>query len=437
MEKEILITKKIPILKILFEGWWKINHSYASVFSFQLIHLWKNYGPNGLLGHRIDFYVSEMDYYNPAWNNLRNKKLVYSDEYNKILESFKTYNNESIDLIYRQTYQYNINVTSENKHVPKCIFYTSEFAQLNHNYFKFEKPESLDKSKYDDYITLFLKEFDNIYFTSPSIWSSKGMLRYIEDQKRNRVITHGVDTKIFKKDTTQRQNIRNLYNIKDTDILMINIGAMTTNKGILLILESLHILVNKMHKSNYKLMLKGSGDLYMCQHFLESYFEQFKQSGKMTQLEIDNLLSNYIIFTDKTLSYKRINDLFNASDLYISPYLCEGYNLTCHESLACGLNVLVPKTGSTKEYIEAIYENGGSDYITYVDSSINIDSDGMCQNNISINNLVEALLNNEQKFKSTKSIHTYNSMVNYIENELSWNKVSELLYDYFKFIINV
>ena len=32
---------------------------------------------------------------------------------------------------------------------------------------------------------------------------------------------------------------------------MINIGAMTTNKGILLILESLHILVNKMSRKNY------------------------------------------------------------------------------------------------------------------------------------------------------------------------------------------
>lgn len=427
------IIKKKKVMRILFEGWWQINHSYATVFSFQLIHLWKNYGPDGILGHCIDFYVTEKEYYNPSWNVLANKKLVYSDEYNKILRNFKKYNNEEIDLIYRQTYQYDINVTEQNKKIPKCIFYTSEFAQLNQSYFKFEKPESLDQSRYEEYITVFLKEFDNIYFTSPSIWSSKGMLRYLENESRNRVITHGVDTTVFKKDTTERNRIRNLYNIKDNDVLMINIGAMTTNKGIILILEALHIIVNSMNIKNYKLMLKGSGDLYMCQQFLESYFEQFKISGKMTQNEIDNLLNNHIIFTDKTLSYKRINDLFNASDLYISPYLCEGYNLTCHESLACGLNVLVPRTGSTKEYIEAIYQNGGSEYITYVDSSINIDSEGMCQNNISINNLVEAILNNSSKFKSNK--RDYYKMQNYIERELSWNKVSELLHDYFKFII--
>lgn len=432
---DINIVKKIPKLRILFEGWWQINHSYATVFCFQLIHLFKNYGPNGKLGHKIDFFVKEMEYYNPNWNN--KKKLVYNDEYNEILKNFKEYNDEEIDLIYRQTYQYNINVTAENKSIPKCIFYTSEFSQLNHSYFKFEKPENLDKSKYEEYISLFLKEFNNIHFTSPSIWSSNGLSRYSIEQDRNRIITHGVDTTIFKYDITERKNIRKMYNIKDTDILMINIGAMTTNKGILLILESLHILVNKMGKTNFKLMLKGSGDLYMCQHFLESYFEQFKNQNKMTQLEIDNLLQNYIIFTDKTLSYKRINDLFNASDLYISPYLCEGFNLVGLEYLASGGNILVPCTGSTKEYVESIYKDGfGKEYITFVNSSINIDSEGMCQNNISINNLVETLLNNQTKFKTIKTNVIYNKMVNYINKELSWYKVSELLFDYFNFIKN-
>lgn len=428
---DINIIKKVPKIRILFEGWWQINHSYATVFCFQLIHLYKNYGPNGKLGYKIEFYVKEMDYYNPNWNN--KKKLVYNDEYNEILKNLNDYNGEEVDLIYRQTYQYNINVTSENKDIPKCIFYTSEFAQLNQSYFKFEKPENLDKSKYEEYISLFLNEFDNIYFTSPSVWSSKGMLKYSISESRNRIITHGVDTSVFKYDNSERQKIRKMYNIKDTDILMINIGAMTTNKGILLILESLHILVNKMQKTNYKLMLKGSGDLYMCQQFLESYFEQFKNQNKMSVLEIDNLLNNYIIFTDKTLSYKRINDLFNASDLYISPYLCEGFNLVALEYLASGGNILVPRTGSTKEYIEDIYKVG-EEYITYVDSSINIDSEGMCQNNIQINNLVETLLNNESKFKSIKSSFTYNKMANYINKEFSWYKVSELLFDYFKFI---
>ena len=434
-----IINKKDSPLKVLFSGWRLLQHSYGQVLAFQLVHLYKNYGPDGKIKKNgIDFYVEEASYYNPDWNN--KKKLVYSDEYNFILENFKEYKGESVDLIYRQTYPYNINVTEENKDIPKCVFYTSEFAQLNSTYFNIETPPMLDSNKYDEYITVFLKKFDNIFFTSPSVWSERGMIRYLDNREhhpRNRTITHGVDTSIFyrKNDLNKTRNeIRKLYNVKDTDILMINIGAMTTNKGILLILEALHNLVNKMKKTRFKLMLKGSGDLYMCQQFLESYFVQFKQRGIMSQADIDNLY-NYIIFTNKTLSYARVNDLFNACDLYISPYLAEGFGLTMLESLAAGLKVLVPKSGSTTEYMNDIYNNGGEEFITYIDSSVTIDSVGMCQNNITMNNLMATLLNNEQTFKTLTSYDKYVKMKQYIEKDYSWYKVAELLYNYFTDII--
>lgn len=426
-------------LKVLFYSWVNIPHSYAMVNCFQLVHLYKNYGPNGKIKkNAIDIYIEEAPYYNPAWNS--KKKLVYPDEYNQILQNLKIYNGEQIDIIYRQTYPYNINVTEENRNIPKCVFYTSEFSQLNNGYFEIAKPPNLNAGQYDEYISIFLKQFDNIYFTSPSHWSSRGMIRYLsntEQHPRNRVITHGVDSTIFYKhdDDTIRKNIRKLYNIKDTDILMINIGAMTTNKGILLILEALNTLVNKLHKTQYKLLLKGTGDLYMCKEFLESYFVQFKRNGIMTQEEIDNLY-NYIIFTNKTLSYSKINDLFNAADLYISPYLAEGFGLTMLEALASGLNVLVPRTGSTKEYMLDIYNNGGQEYIFYVESNKTIDMVGLCQNNITMNNLLSTLINNESKIKQTKTVDTYMKMKKFIDSDYSWYKVSELLYEYLKDIVN-
>ena len=435
---DAIITKKESKLRVLFEGWRLLQHSYGQVTAFQLIHLWKLYGPNGKYGHKIDFYVTEAPYYNPNWKNTQ--KLVYSEEYNNILKNMKEYNDEPVDVIYRQTYPYNINVSEENRDTPKCVFYTSEFAKINHGYFQLEKPEDLDASQYDEYISVFLKEFDNIYFTSPSVWSSKGMIRYLdntENSPRNRIITHGVDTTIFYKHSndTVRKEIRKTYNVKDTDILLINIGAMTTNKGILLTLEALHKLVNKLKKSQYKLLLKGSGDLYQCKEFLEAYFTQFKQKGVMTQAEIDNLY-NHIIFTNKTLSYSKINDLFNAADLYISPYLAEGFGLTMMESLAAGLNVLVPRSGSTHEYMNDIYSNGGEDYIFYVDSEVVVDPNGLCQNNITMNNLMSTLLNNEEKFKIPKSNDIYTNMKQYIEKDYSWYKVAELLYDYLNDIVS-
>lgn len=435
---EAVITKKEQSqpLRVLFHGWYTISHSYGICVAFLLIHLHKNYGPNGKIKkNAIDIYVEEAPFFNPEWNN--KKKWVYSDEYNQILKNLKVYNGEQIDIIYRQTYPYNINVTNENKDIPKCVFYTSEFAKLNSSYFSLQKPTDLEPTKYNDYIKLFLDNFKNIYFTAPSEWSARGMIEYLnnnETSPRNRIITHGVDTSIFKKlvDPTIRNQIREKYNVKDTDILMINIGAMTTNKGILLLLECLNILVNRQLKKEYKLMLKGSGELYKCKDFLNIYFDEFKKNGKMTELEIDNLLENHIIFTDKTLSFERINDLFQACDVYVSPYLAEGYGLCMLESLASGTPVLVPKTGSTKEYIEAIYNNGGSEYITYVDSVVGMNQNGLCQNIITIENLLSVLNNTD--FTAPKE--NYNQMVDYINKELSWDHVSTLLFEYLNEIVS-
>ena len=430
---EAIITKKERSLKVLFYGWYTLSHSYGICLAFLLINLYKNYGPDGKIKkNAIDIYVQEAPFFNPEWNN--KKKWVYSEEYNNILKNLKIYNGEKIDLIYKQTYPYDINVTHENKDIPKCIFYTSEFAKLTQQYFTLDKPADLDVTKYDEYIKLYIDNFKNLYFTTPSNWSANGMIPYLNNNQRNRIITHGVDTNIFKKHTNDiiRNQIREKYKIKDDEILMINIGAMTTNKGIKLILEALNILVNRQPQNKlFKLMLKGSGDLYQCKTFLNMYFDEFKQNGKMTDDEIDNLLTNHIIFTDKTLSFERINDLFNACDVYVSPYLCEGFGMPMLESLATGLPVLVPKTGSTKEYIEAIYNNGGSEYITYVDSFVGIDQNGMYQNIITTENLLSVLHNTDFK----KENKNYEQMVNYINKELSWDYVSTLLFNYFNFIV--
>lgn len=418
-------------MKVLFHSWHFLPHSYGICCAFLLINLHLNYGPNGKIKkNAIEIYVEEAPFFNLNWK----KQLVYTEEYNLILKNLKVWDKkEEIDLIYRQTYPYNINITEENKDIPKCIFYTSEFAYLTNNYFSIEKPKEIGPKDYDLYISLFLKEFKNIYFTSPSVWSSRGMIRFldnVEDSSRNRIVTHGVDTSIFRKNIINRNSIRERYNIKETDILLVNIGAMTTNKGIKLILEVLNIIVNRMGRTEYKLMLKGSGDLYSCKEFLQIYFDEFEKNNVMTFIEIDNLLTKHIVFIDKTISFERINDLFNACDAYISPYLCEGFNLCVLEALSSGLSVLVPKTGSTKEYIDSIYSNGGNESIFYVDSSVTIDQVGLCQNIITIDNLVNTIINSD--FKKEKN--SYNKMLDFINKELSWNHASTLLYDYFNFI---
>ena len=311
---------------------------------------------------------------------------------------------------------------------------------LTPNYFSLNS----NLSKTDQTIVHVCKQFEEtLFFTSPGEWSSKGLIKYNVPSQRNRVITHGVDSSIFYRDISRRQEIRQLYGVSDSDILLISTGSMTKNKGILLILQVLNVLVHRTKKTHYKLLLKGTGDLYQSRQFMEIYFQELIDRGVITDTEIDNL-QHHIIFTDKTLSFNSINDLYNASDLYIAPYLAEGFGLCCLEALSSGLNVLVPRTGSTKEYIEEIFTNGGHEHIFYVKSNVVTNSNGVSQNNIEILSLFNSLILFENElFKERRNLQNelnikqecYNRMKTFIEKELSWNKVSELLLDYFEDIV--
>lgn len=433
----------MPVLRILFRGWFEIPHSYSMVNCFQIVHLYKKYGD------KIQFYVEEMPYFRETWNNAR--KLVYNETYNSIIRGFKKWSGEPVDLVYSITYPYDIQLDvfeRGSKPVPKCVFYTSEFATLETHYFNNNVSEIDDNgipvAITDDFIRQYVKENSSLYMTSPSVWSSLGMEKYGLPKSRNRIITHGVDPDVFCYKNTSRRSVRKFYNVAETDILLLNIGAMTKNKGMVLILYLLHILVNGLNKTHYKLLLKGTGDLYESKQFLEIYFLELQNSKAMTRDDMNRLLSGHIIFTDKTLSYTKINDLFNAADLYLSPYLAEGFNLTSLEALTSGVPVIVPRTGSTREYIQDIYANGGDRYIYYLDSEV-VDSNGMKQNVIAMDRFVQTVLERESAVRDLQCQRdrgeltndaSYQQMRTYISKEYSWSRVADLLYDYFLYIKN-
>jgi glycosyltransferase involved in cell wall biosynthesis len=403
------------MISVLFEGWRLLQHSYGNVLAFLLVHLWKQYGPNKT--NELIFYVRECSYHDINWKN--NQKLTYSPEYNKILKNLKPYNGEKVDVIYRQTYPYNLEPSQTPTPVPVCVFYTSEFAVLNNSYFNYDPKND---------IRSYLSKNNNFYFTCPSEWSSRGMIEYLEDKKRNRIISHGVDTSFFYRHSNNsiRQQIRRKYSVADTDILLINIGAMTMNKGIFLILEALYQLVI-IQKLPFKLLLKGMTDLYKSREFIDNYLMNLGYNN--TQLK------SHIIFVDGTLNYSEINDLFNSADLYISPYLAEGFGLTMLEALASGLRVLVPRTGSASDYIDPIYKNGGESYIHYVDSTVIRDNMGLYKNQIYTQDIINILSKNMKDIKEVRGDKTYLLMKKYIKKNYSWYKISNDLYNYFLDII--
>lgn len=415
-------------MRLLVTGWINVPHSYAIVNCFQLIHLYKNYK------NCLTIYIKEAEYYRKEWGN--KKTLVYPEHYNKILGEFQIYNGQEVDIVYNITYEYDITKVTLPKVVPKCVFYTAEFSSLDNTYFCVNSESTTSTTGYiksgfsniQD-VKCYLNENTEIYFTTPSEWSFSAMTK-LSLENRTRVITHGVDTDIFKFDNGSRKSIRRHYNIKDDEILLLNIGAMTGNKGILQIITVLYNLIRN-GITTYKLLLKGTADLYTSREFLQQYISSINQYITAEELE---LLLQHIIFVDNTLSYSRINDLFNASDLYISPYLAEGFGLTVLESVTSTLPVLVPVTGSTKEYINNIYSKF-QEYIIYLKSEV-IQIGEKSQNSYEIQDLLNLLVNNQSHLQNMKLNRKENKqLTEFIENNYSWNYVSKLLYNYLNDII--
>lgn len=415
-------------IKVLFKGWTQIPHSYAIVNGFQLVHLYKNFKDT------LDIYVQEMPYYREEWN--KSKKQFFNDEYTSILTNLKKWNGEEVDLVYSITYPYDINLEA-NQNLKKCVYYTSEFKSLLPNYFSGPNLDTNEK------IAEYLHKNKNLFFTGPSEWSLDGLRQYKISEERNKLIPNGVDTTIFYKKTNDiREKVRNFYGVKDNEFLLMNIGAMTRNKGIVHILLTLHKLVNLENLKHFKLLLKGTGDLYQSKLFLEYYFNELIKGNLLSSEQANNLLVNHIIFSDKTMSYESINNLMNACDLYMSPYLAEGFNLTALEAVTAGCNLLVPKTGSTKEMMERICETGnGNEFVYYVNSTIE-SQNMMTQNSISIDDIVNVIKTNETEMKNKwktneKDIkEKYKNMQKFIEENYSWNFISKELMKYFYKIVN-
>lgn len=422
---ELVFNKRERKTRVLIEGWINIPHSYAIVNCLQLVHMIKLQDK-----YNLEFYVRETEYYNPNWNN--NKKLMFSQEYNDILTNLKQWNaNIEIDLIYRISYPYNISIYSDQKHIPTCVFFTSEFATLDVKYFKLNSPNY--KVVDDHLLELHMKNNKNLSFVTPSEWSLLGMKTYIasETELRNKVkvIPHGVDTTIFYRDLSKRNQIRSRYDVKDNEVLFMNIGSMTRNKGILEILVTMKLLVFDANTQNVKLLLKGTQDLYESKQFLESYLATLVERNIMTRDQSVKLVESHIIFTDTTFTFGLLNDLYNAADVYISPYLAEGFNLTVLEAITAGLHVLVSDRGSTEGYIGDILKNvNSSDQVIHKIPVEVVNADNNKKmNRINVVDIANLILRKLPNLTRKQSEEDYNNLFNYISKDYSWTAVADQL----------
>lgn len=373
MQPKIQQKKKI----ILFEGWRYLLHSYSIVMNYQIINIDKD---------KYTIYARETKYYKPWTPDKTFSK--WPKKYSKILKEIKELPSDiTPDLIYRVQYPYNIEPDPIFKNVPTIVFYTAEFSNLTIDYFA-GKYSSLDE------IIKKIKS-SNIFMTGPSKWSINSLKSLGLPDTKNKLIPHGIDRSMIISSEFYRNYYREQFGILETDIMLLNTGAMTPNKGIEIILYTITKLYNNGH-TNYKLFLKGSDTLYESKIYINLLFEDLVKNGHVDENILDTLIEKgIIIYCGDSLPFSdnsklSIYGLYNMADYYISPYLGEGFNLPVLEALSTGLKTLIPKTGPTADFMDDF-----KDTIIQLNSEV-ISINGMLQNKIDMNECYNKLIPSEK-----------------------------------------
>ena len=375
-------------MNILIEGWRGINHSYSLVNQWQILELLKF----------SNIYFKDMPFISKDWSLKKNSSGL-NTEISKIINDIPSINNNiRSDIIYRISSPLNFDNDFNSKLL--FVFGTCEYKNLEDSNYINGSPEIL---RYEE----------QFFIHTPSKWSKEGFINSGFKEEQIVVVPHGVDKDTFGLISKEEKKIiRNKYKINDDDFVLSNIGAMTKNKGVEILIAAYGILKKK--NKNLKLILKDQSNLYDIK--TDYLFKKVKESelNKKYQIINDNML-NDIILISENLNLKELKEIYSVTDCYVSPYLAEGFNLTPLEAAACGTQIVVTNGGSTDDYF-----NGCLGY--------QIDSKEIKFNNsYLLEPKIDSLIHILQEKVVNKTDVMKNERSEYIHNNFSWEIVGKKL----------
>ena len=307
---------------ICVEGWRSLNHSYSLVNQWQLLDL---------LNRPCRLWHRDLPPYNDNWNPERNASGL-PDEFLERIQSIPSANgDEFFSAIYRIAFPLNL-ADGPADHI--FVFGTSETGHCN-NFFSGSSPQEALKR-------------GNLSIVTPSQWSREGFLRSGFNKENITILPHGVAPSIFyRAEPDLRLLYRQLFGFAEDDYILLNLGALTHNKGVDLLLLAYAQLREQFPQ--LKLVIKDQSNLYGIT--LDDILREM--TNQEISSSIAESLKNDVITISENLDMQGLMALYNACDLYVSPYRAEGFNLPPLEAAACGLPILVTAGGSTDDYFNS------------------------------------------------------------------------------------
>jgi glycosyltransferase involved in cell wall biosynthesis len=308
--------------RILIEGWRGINHSYAMVNQYQLAELVKLDG--FVIQHR------DIPFANAGWNATQNNP-GFPESFMKVIEAIPAATDEGpYDCAYRISWPY---ARSFGKAEKTITFMTAEYGVTPQSFPGIASPAETFCSGQDMIVV-------------PSNWSRSRLVEYGFPQDKVTVVPHGVNPEFFKPlPAVEHDYIRANMGFRPDEFVFLNVGAMSWNKGLDVLLKAF-CWVRKKHP-RARLVLKDDRQLYGI-----GVQEVVNDLLTDKSVPFDGEVLGSIKVLSATLTMEIMRNLYATADTYVSAYRAEGFNLPVIEAMACGTPVIVTEGGPTDDFCD-------------------------------------------------------------------------------------
>lgn len=308
---------------VLIEGWRGINHSYAMVNQYQLLELLQLPG--------LAVYHQDRPFPSKRWSTDTNNPQFPPAMRAHIEQVPPSPGGQALDAVLRIASPFERPATPARK---VLTFMTAEGG--------------LGPENFPDPAPPLAELFEgNASVICPSHWSHMKLQEYGIPGERMAIVPHGVHPDIFfPMESAEREAARTRLGLGAEQHVFLNLGAMSVNKGIDLLLRAFYVV--RMRHPQARLVLKDEKNLYGLSGVLvvQDAMRRFPELSNQDMLDSIKLLS-------VTLPVSEMRNLYCLADSYVSPYRAEGFNLPVIEAIACGTPVIVTQGGATDDFCEA------------------------------------------------------------------------------------
>ncbi len=304
------------VRRLLVQGWRFIHHSYALVAQAHCLSLQRRAD--------IDLRFEDLRYLNSDWQPTRGI-LDASDE--AVLSDLR---GPEESFLPDATLRYGCEF-SPPRSGRKFIFHTPEFGVLR---------PALTRG-----LGSAADVPDSVHALTPSDWAATAYRRFGLPEERIHVVPLGIDPRIFRPDEARRAAMRKELGVDD-QFVFLNVGGMTGNKGVDVLLRAFARTVQMAPEAT--LVLKGVDDLYASNDLLRRTLDKLSA-------DVRQAVEGRLIYVGERKPTQWMAELTRAADFYVAPYLAEGFNLPVLEAAACGVPIICTAGGPTDEFTDPAF----------------------------------------------------------------------------------